>query len=183
MTETIVRSKGKKAGDDPDAALADATVKIRVTVYDDTGTELTDISVLPAFDLPGDGVDGPVNLPVTYCKRTQELTAALQGFIDNLSCFDPETGAFQSDCDALYDEEIGLMLKTMNANSFNFIVENLDAGTYVIQAEAEIDTCLDEFVEPACSATAGSESHSAAFIGLGSMVLNEVRLGNNVKNN
>ena len=33
------------------------------------------------------------------------------------------------------------MLKTMHANAFNFIVENLDSGIYVIKAEAEIDTC------------------------------------------
>lgn len=184
MTRTIVRSKGKKADDnDPDLALADATVKIRVVVYDDTGTKLTNVSVLPAFDLPGDGVVGPVNLPVTYCKRTQELTAALQGFIENSSCFDEITGKFDTECEDLYEEEIGLMLNTMTANSFNFIVENLDAGTYVIQAEAEIDTCLHDIVEPGCYATDGSESNSAAFIGLGSMVLNEVRLGNDVKNN
>lgn len=182
MTETIVRSKGKKAGDDPDLALAEATVKIRVAVYDETGTtELTDVSVLPAFDLTDDATDNPTNLPVTYCKRTQELTAALQGYIGDLSCFDPDTGAFLPGCDALYDEEIGLMLKTMNANAFNFIVENLDSGTYVIKAEAEIDTCDNN--TGACVVTEGSESHSAAFVGLGSMVLDEVRLGNDVKNN
>ena len=181
MTETIVRSKGKKAGDEPDAALAEATVKIRVAVYDETGTtELTDVSVLPAFDLTDDLIDNPTNLPVTFCKRTQELTAALQGYIDNLSCFDYETGNFLPTCDALYDEEIGLMLETMNANAFNFIVENLDSGTYVVKAEAEIDTCNNTDV---CVHTDGSESSSAAFVGLGSMVLDEVRLGNNVKNN
>ncbi len=180
MTETIVRSKGKKAGDEPDAALAEATVKIRVAVYDETGTtELTDVSVLPAFDLTNDLIDNPTNLPVTFCKRTQELTAALQGYIGSLSCFD-DNGDFLPTCEALYDEEIGLMLETMNANAFNFIVENLDSGTYVIKAEAEIDTCDNTDV---CVATDGSESSSAAFVGLGSMVMDEVRLGNDVKNN
>ena len=79
-------------------------------------------------------------------------------------------------------------IKTMNANAFNFIVENLDSGIYVIKAEAEIDTCNNP-TDPAggdtgaCVVTEGSESHSAAFVGLGSMVLDAVRLGNDVKNN
>lgn len=160
-TETIVRSKGKKAGDEPDSATAEASVQVQVKVYDEFGDPVA-VSVMPA-------------VPVTFCKRTQTLTAALQGYIGNSSCFDSTTGEFDPNCAELLEEEVGLVLDTLNANSFTFVVENLDSGVYTVKAEAEIKKCDDGFD---CPATDGSESDSMALIGLGMMVLDEVRLDN-----
>jgi hypothetical protein len=164
MTDTTVRSKGKKAGDDPDSATAEASVQVQVKVYDETGTiEVPGVSVIPA-------------VPVTFCKRAQTLTAALQGYIGNSSCFDEDTGVFDPQCAELFEEEVGLVLDTLNANAFNFVIENLDSGVYTIKAEAEIKDCTTDGQN--CPVTPGSESGSTAMIGLGVMVLDEVRLDN-----
>lgn len=167
-TETTVKSKGKHSNDgqEADSATAQAAVMVRVRVFDEDGNEVL-------------GVVTP-NRAVTFCKRTQTLSAKLQGFIATSGCFDAD-GNFRDDlaeC-TLFTEEIGLMLDTLQANAFNFIVENLDQGVYTVVAESEIRTCSSD---PAANCTTtgdnGSSFGSAAMLGMRSMVLDEIRLDN-----
>jgi hypothetical protein len=170
-TDTTVKSKGKHSEDKstPDGSTATASVQVQVKVYDESGTtELTQFKVNPAG-------------PITFCKRTQTLEAKLQGFIDNSACFDSETGDFSPDAEGcnLETEEIRLLLDTMNANAFNWVIENLDSGVYTIKAMVMINDCGSD---PAlCSFTGenGSVGHSMASVGNGVMILDEIRLSNN----
>ncbi len=108
---------------------------------------------------------------VVYCSRKQTLSAKLQGIIDNLLCF-PENadGVPTFDPDAvgceIVDEEIELILETLNANAFNFIVTDLDSGDYKVTVESEIAT--DTNSQKGAASAKG-------MVGLGSTVVDEVR--------
>ena len=155
---------------------------------------------------------------VTYCSRSQELSATFQGIfqtdetfigvkvlVDNNGdgdlghfvavcdpgdevfapdeCSDPftvagtcllqdaDTGGIVLDIDCLTFEEVELVLDTLNANAFNFVTANLDSGVYRVTVEAEIMS----------GGIAGNgEFEAMALIGLGSMVIDEVRFIHNV---
>ena len=64
----------------------------------------------------------------------------------------------------------------MNANAFNFVIENLDSGVYTVKAQAEIKNCSTD--QQDCPVTDGSTSSSMGMIGLGMMILDEIRLDN-----
>lgn len=170
-TDTTVKSKGKHSGDGTtaDGSTARASVQVEVKVYDDTGTtELTQFEVKPAG-------------PITFCRRTQTLEAKLQGFIDNSACFDADTGEFDPDdpnCN-LEAEEIRLLLDTMNANAFNWVIENLDSGVYTIKAMIMINDCGSDPTQCSTTGDNGSFGSSIASVGNGMMVLDEIRLNNN----
>ena len=66
-------------------------------------------------------------------------------------------------------EEIQLVLRTLNAHAFNFFTYDLAAGDYRITVEANPDTST--------TSQEGS-SNAIALVGLGSMVIDEVRFGN-----
>ena len=113
---------------------------------------------------PGDGdACGAVAAPgdVTLNSRVQTLNATLGGVIE--SCTDglgdnaDPTDGIGNDPDGtidvsteclVTDEEIGLILETVSANHFNFVLPNLDQGEYNItayfttRADAAID--IDE---------------------------------------
>jgi len=100
-------------------------------------------------------VDGDMafpGYPIVFEGRVQVLTATLGGyFVD----------------DVLTPEEIGLIIGTLSANSFNFIVQDLDSGMHEVVVKA------------ACVTGAFSQQGSAAAvaaIGLGSVTVEEVRM-------
>ena len=100
-------------------------------------------------------VDGDMafpGYPIVFEGRVQVLTATLGGyFVD----------------DVLTPEEIGLIIGTLSANSFNFIVQDLDSGMHEVVVKA------------ACVTGAFSQQGSAAAvaaIGLGSVTIEEVRM-------
>ena len=102
-------------------------------------------------------VDGVEAFPgwIVYNGRVQVLSAVLQGILDT------ETGNITA------PEEIGLIIGTLSANSFNFIVDDLDAGMHEVEVSA------------LCVTFAGSQAGSAkakAVIGLGSVTIEEVRM-------
>jgi hypothetical protein len=170
-TDTTVKSKGKHSDDgtSADSATAEAAVMIRVRVFDQNGVEVPDV-VKPSR-------------AVTFCKRTQTLSAKLQGFIATSGCFDAD-GNFRDDlaeC-TLYTEEIGLMLDTLQANAFNYLVENLNQGVYTVVAEAEIHTCSsDPAANCATTGENGSSFSSTAMLGMRSMVLDEIHIDNDTQ--
>lgn len=139
FTQTLVRSKGGTG----DTSKAEATLKIRVTVGNRTAE-------------PGE---------VTFDKRYQELMAKFGGV---LACSDTNgDGIVSFDECVITEEELNLILNTMAAHAFNFVIDDLGAGTHNVIVEAMVDTNA--------SWQLGSASANAA-VGKGSLTVEEVRL-------
>jgi energy-converting hydrogenase Eha subunit E len=110
FTMTMVQSqKGKKS-----SSVADAEIEMYVTV---------------------DGVPAAPGT-VTFDKRKQELWASLGGVMD---CYDMDGDLIVSfdEC-TITDEEIGLILDTKAAHTFNFLAYNIGSGSHVIEAYARL---------------------------------------------
>lgn len=110
FTKTVVLSKaGKKSH-----SLADAEIEMYVTV---------------------DGLKAEPGT-VTFDKRRQELWASLGGVMD---CYDANSDEIISfdEC-TLTDEEIGLILDTKAAHSFNFLAYDIGSGSHTIEAYARL---------------------------------------------
>jgi hypothetical protein len=100
----------------------------------------------------------------------QQLMARFGGVLD---CTDVNgDGVITFDECLLTDEELNLILDTEAAHHFNFVIDNLGAAVHTIRVEARL--------ERSSSATAGSAS-SNAFIGKGSLTVEEVRLLRDVR--
>ena len=138
-TQTHVKSKGGNK----DTSSAEGTITVRVLV-DGTPAE------------PGE---------VVFSRRYQELSATLQGIITSI--IPDGSGGYMIDEESLEYEEIELILDTMDANSFNFIVADLTSGVHTIDVQAMIDTAAEE--------GEGSASASAS-IGKGSVTVELVRM-------
>ena len=138
-TQTKVRSNGNK-----DTSSADATIKVQVLV-----------DGVPAY--PGD---------VVFDRRSQTLSATLGGILENCVDSNGDGDIDLNDC-TLAPEEIELILDTMAAHSFNFIMDDLSPGEHAVEVQAMIST--------SGSSGAGSASSNAT-IGNGSVTVEEVRL-------
>jgi hypothetical protein len=105
FTMTMVKSKGGNKS----TATADAEIEMYVTV------------------------DGVMAAPgtVMYDKRTQTLWASLGGV---LNCSDVNGDGIISfdECD-LTEEEIGLILDTKSAHTFNFLAYDIGSGSHTIE--------------------------------------------------
>jgi len=145
LTNTLVQSKkGNKT-----TAKAEASVMVWVTVdgeYADPGH-------------------------VTFCKRTQELTATFSGLLS--ACVDRVTGIIDPDCVAILEpEEVGLLLDTMTANSFNFYYGVELSGVHTVEVWAQIGTPVSVIgLDPGASF-----AEAEALIGKGSVTIDLVRL-------
>src|SRR5262245_52024532 len=139
ITDTL--SRGRNGTED--TSWAEAMVQVRVRVGNRTSE-------------PG---------IVTFDKRRQTLITKLGGV---LTCTDVNgDGSITFDeCD-LTDEEIRLILDTMAAHHFNFVLDDLGSGDHTVVVEAQITT--DTFAQ------AGASNATAA-IGKGSLTVEEVRL-------
>jgi hypothetical protein len=163
-TETEVKTKGGNRA----SATAEAGIKVRVRIEDLDGDGNV-IDGTARYASPNADIGEAANTGVTYCRRSQTLEAVLQGQIDLASCVDAD-GNFDATGCLLTDEEIKLVLSTLSAHSFNFFTYDLVSGDYRITVEANPDT--------GTSATTGSTASATALIGLGTMVVDEVRFGN-----
>ena len=159
VTDTTVKSKGGAK----DQAEAHGKISVRVKLTNiDTGEQRY---AEPSEEgwAPDDGPMG-----VTYCSRVQRLEAKFAG----LNCtvdLDPNSPTYgQVSC--LDPEELRLLLDTLNANAFNFYSGDITPGVWQIevQARAEANVTLG-------GSTLG-DAHAEAFIGLGSMHVNNSRL-------
>lgn len=163
-TETDVKTSGGKRA----SATAEAGIKVRVRIEDLDG-DGNPIPSTARYASPNADIGADPNTGVTYCRRSQTLEAVLQGQIDLASCVDAE-GNFDPDACLLTDEEIKLVLSTLSAHAFNFFTYDLVSGNYRITVEANPDT--------GTSSTDGSTASATALIGLGTIVVDEVRFGN-----
>ncbi len=154
-TETLTKSKNGVS----DTSTAEAGVEVQVLV------------------------DGKLAHPgaVTFCRRTQELTATFQGLLtdeegnsclETVAIVDETTGeitGYQTTIneECVRPEELELILRTMNANAFNFITADVGSGVHTIEVQAKID-----------SATAYQEGKAEAMatIGKGAVVIEEVKM-------
>ena len=139
LTSTTAKSKGGNK----DTAVAEAGVAVRI-IIDGDETNLA---------YPGE---------VTFAKRTQTLSATFQGLIED--CVDAEGHVILDDA-CLQNEEIELVLETMSANSFNFIMDNLGSGTHDVAIQVKTT-----------SAALEGTAEANALIGKGSATVQEVRL-------
>lgn len=157
-TDTLVKSKRNYEGDpDWDSSTAHAKVDVRVVIDPELGEEGQTIAY------PG---------AVTFNEREQTLSAKFMGIFTG-ECLivteDEETGehTVTIDYDCLEPEELELILSTLSANSFNFVVADLTPGDHVITVEAKI----------VADGTAEEGKYEAyALVGQGSVVIEAVRM-------
>ena len=164
FTDTLVKSKGGTK----DTSTADVNIKVRVKLIDE------DDNVTYANPNKDGGI--------VFASRSQELSARFGGILtdEDLVCttncvVDETTG--ETSCITtctindltVEEEELQLILNTMNANAFNFLAPNLRSGVYTAEVEAEIDSSN--------SSEAGS-ADAWATIGLGSLIVDEIRMEN-----
>lgn len=100
-------------------------------------------------------VDGDEAFPgwIVYNGRVQVLSATLQGILE--------------DGEVVGYEEIGLIIGTLSANSFGFIVPDLDSGMHTVEVSALLVTF---------AASQAGSAKAVAVIGLGSVTIEEVRM-------
>ena len=140
-TKTIVKSKNMVE----DTSVARGTVQVRVLV------------------------DGGVIEPgaVVFGRRSQTLSATLEGQIGGALSVDPTTGSIVVDPALVNAETIELILRTLDAASFNFVALDVPQGVHTITVQARINT--------GGSAQEG-EFEARALVGKGSMTVESVRL-------
>jgi hypothetical protein len=159
-TRTLVKSKRNYEGDPNwDSSTAHATVMVRVGVDGNYATVN-----------PGEEQEAGVAFPraVTFNEREQTLSAKFMGiFTGDCLIVDPDTGEVTLNYTCLEPEELDLILNTMSANSFNFVVADLTPGNHVITIEAKII---------ANGAAEEGEYEAMAMIGQGSVVIELVRM-------
>lgn len=148
LTDTTVKSSGGNQS----TSTARANIAVRVLV---DGVAAEPDNSIDANDASAAGV--------VYCDRIQTLAAKFAG----LNCTaDQLTGAVT----CADPEELRLILRTLNANAFNFAKSDVGVGvhTVVVQARAQANVSFDSL----SGALAGAE----AFAGAGSLLVEEVRL-------
>ncbi len=115
---------------------------------------------------------------VTLSSRVQTLTATLGGVLE--SCEDTNDNGVidvKTEC-TVSDEEIGLMLETVAAHHFNFVLPDMDQGEYDITAffatTADVEVDIDEVSVTAGGTVSGSAT-AMAFIGKYMVTVQQVR--------
>jgi hypothetical protein len=116
-------------------------------------------------------VDGRLADPgeVIYNSRSQELTASLGGALQACTGSTtvttiPTTVPLTINCTSA-PQTLQLLLNTLEANTFNFILTNLGTGIHTIQVQAAIDIGPNSGI-----------SSASALVGKGSLTIEEVRL-------
>jgi hypothetical protein len=159
VTDTTVRSGGGTR--DSSSAQGSITVRVKVTNLETGVVRYAGPSEAGTSD---DG--GP--LGVTYCFRLQQLEAKFAG----LNCsvdLNPESPTYGM-VTCTDPEELRLLLKTLNANSFNFYLADAVSGIHQIEVQARAQASV------VLGGGGLGEAGADAFVGLGSMVAESVRL-------
>lgn len=156
ITDTTVRSKNG----DLDSSASRGKISVRVQITQPDGSIV--------YAEPNNGADLDTDIPlapegITYCDRYQKLSARFAG----LNCTaDPDTGVVT----CLDPEELQLILKTLDANHFNFLFANALPGvqTVVVQARAQAGMLL--------GGTELGAAGAEAFVGAGALSVETIRL-------
>jgi len=155
VTDTTVRSKSG----DLDAAAAQSRIKVRVKITQPDGTVV--------FAEPDNGADLEAVLlakdsGLTYCDRFQKLAARFSG----LNC----TAALGGAVTCTDPEELQLILKTLDAHSFEFLFANAVPGVQTVEVQARAQSAV------ALSGTSLGAAGTAAFAGAGALSVETIRL-------
>jgi hypothetical protein len=140
-TQTLVRSKNGSS----DTESATATLKVRVL-------------------LDGQQVSPDVEPDeVVYDHRLQQLSAILGGVIESCTVGDDGVIDVATEC-TVTDEEINLVLDTMAAHHFNFVVRDLGPGDHAVEVQV-------------WGTTSASSADASAWVtvGRGALSVEEVR--------
>ncbi len=131
----------------------------------DTSTSESSVKVVVVLDAgtPAERVAAPGE--TTFCRRTQTLSGKYAG-IENCEDKNGDGEVTDDECE-LTPEETELLLDTMNANSFNYVIGNLKSGVHTISVLAKID--LE-------TTTQNGEAEARAAIGKGSVTVETVRI-------
>ena len=150
VTDTTVKSSGGTQS----AATARANIAVRVLV-DGFAAE-------PQNSIDANGAEAA---GVVYCDRIQTLAAKFAGLnctanltTGAVTCTDPE--------------ELQLILRTLNANAFNFAKSDVGVGVHTVTVQARAQASVNFDDDTSGGALAGAE----AFTGAGSMLVEEVHL-------
>ncbi|MBI2852660.1 MAG: hypothetical protein HYX84_06130 [Chloroflexi bacterium] len=163
-TRTLVRSKATESEPlgDWDTSKARSRILVRVLVDGQMATT--------SLNVPQAGAAFP--RAVTFNDREQTLSAKFMGIFtgdDLIVTEDPVTGehTVTINYDTLDYEELDLILNTLTANSFNFVVADLTPGNHEIEVQAQIRA----------NGSAENGSYQAmALVGQGSVVIESVRM-------
>lgn len=153
VTDTTVKSLNGSE----DSAEARATIRVRIKITTPTGGVV--------YAEPTSGVDAN-NVPTTgivFCDRIQTLRAKFSG----LNCTADLTSGVVT-CST--PEELQLILKTLNANAFNFVAPDLTSGVHTVEVQARSSAATS------ATGTNGSLGAANAFIGAGSVAVESVRM-------
>jgi hypothetical protein len=168
VTDTTVSSKNATLS----TATARANIAVRILVDPHDPVVPGDLAQ-PVNDLDIDPDTGFTHSPgIVYCDRSQTLSASFGGSgctadLTNgglVTCQNPET--------------LELILRTLNANSFNFAKPDVSSGVHriVVQARAQAKGIVNQSTTPAD--TVGTMAGAEAFLGAGSLFVESVRLIN-----
>ena len=126
-----------------------------------------------------DGMLVPVNesleSAITFAKRKQTLIAEFGGDIS--TCGVDGDGAVVITEECLLPETLQLILKTMTANSYNFILPDLDAGEHTVKVQAKLlySTETGEDINPDLY-PGEAQAAAKAYLGNGSVTIQTVRM-------
>jgi hypothetical protein len=134
------------------------------------------------FAVPAEG-NGTAKMaqpgPVALSRRVQALEARLGGVL--VSCDDDNddgTIVVEDDC-VVDDEEIGLMQKTVASHHFNFVIPNMDQGTYDVYAffltRAQGSVDIDESATAEYGGSIVGSSYAKAWVRKTMLTLQQVR--------
>lgn len=152
VTDTTVKSMNGSL----DTAEARGTIRVKVKITDAAG------AVTYAQPSTGQDAENAAGDGIVYCDRVQTLKARFSGLNCTADAYGMVTCA--------NPEELQLILKTLNANAFNFVAPNVGTGVSTIEVLARSSAAT------AATGTNGSLGNANAFIGAGSVAIEEVRM-------
>jgi hypothetical protein len=115
---------------------------------------------------------GNLGETVTSCPDGDQCEAKI--FAGTCLSQDPNSGAIILDLECLEPEEVELVLHSLNANAFNFVAPNLSSGVYTATVEVEITSSTN---------VQEGEAEAMALVGLGSVIVDQVRFIQNETGN
>jgi FlaG/FlaF family flagellin (archaellin) len=161
-TDTTVMSKKLARA----IATAEAIVEVRVLVDD--------------VPVAVNGND-PADTDITFARRHQTLIAEFAGDFSDCMTVDLDTGEVTVDWALVDPEMLQLILDTMQANSFNFVVPDLSAGEYTVQIQAKLSyeasgNLVQETIDGETVTMAEGQAFAKAYLGNGSVTIETVRM-------
>ena len=127
-------------------------------------------------------VNGDGDTDITFARREQTLIAEFAGDFSNCMTADLVTGKVTVDWECAGLETLQLILDTMQANSFNFVVPDLDAGEHTVKIQAKLSYVasgnLEQEIidEETVNIWAEGFSFAKAYLGNGSVTIETVRM-------